>query len=78
MCRTPRTPFASFHTTSVAEDLSIFQVVQPASELVAEIDRLKEKAFQPGLKDSSKASLVQRSLLSITDDFSYTGREFEH
>ena len=78
MRHTPRTPFASFRMTSIAEDLSVLQVVQLASELVAEIDWLREKAFQRGLKDSSKASLTQHSLLPITDDFSYTGREFEH
>jgi len=78
MCHTPQTPFASFCTTSIAEDLSVLQVVKLVPELVAKLNQLREADFYPEEKDSSKASLMQCSLLSITDDFSYTGREFEH
>ena len=78
MRRTPQTPFASFRTTSIAEDLSILRVEDPVPALVEELQRLKESNFDNATKDSSKGSLVKRSLLSITDEFSYTGREFEH
>ena len=78
MRRTPRTPFASFRTTSIAEDLSCLQIVDPVPALSSELKRLKESNFDHALKDSSKASLVKRSLLSNTDDFSYAGQEFEH
>jgi len=78
MRRTPRTPFASFHMTSIAEDLSILQTTDPAPALARELCRLKDSKFDFAEKDSSKGSLVRRSLLSITDNFSYTGREFEH
>ena len=78
MRRTPRTPFASFKTTSVAEDLSILQVVDPVPAWATELRRMRELDFDYGEKDCSAGSLVKRSLLSITDNFSYTGREFEH
>jgi len=78
MRHTPQTPFASFRTTSIAEDLSFPQVVDPTPTLAAELQRLKKSNFNHGKKDSSNASLVKRSLLAITDNFSYTGREFEH
>ena len=52
--------------------------MDPVPALASELKRLKESNFNQALKDSSKASLVKRSLLSITDDFSYAGREFEH
>ena len=78
MCRIPQTPFASFRTTAIAEDLSIFSAVDPTNALAKEFQRLKETNFDFATKDSSKGSLVKRSLLAITDNFSYTGREFEH
>jgi hypothetical protein len=78
MRRTLRTPFASFRTTSIAEDLSILQTTDPAPALARELCLLKDSKFDFAEKDSSKGSLVMWSLLSITDDFSYTGREFEH
>jgi len=78
MRRTPQTPFASFRTTSIAEDLSFPQIVDPVPTLATELQCLKKSNFNHAQKDSSKASLVKRSLLAITDDFSYTGREFEH
>ena len=78
MCCTPQTPFASFHTTSIAEDLSILHVEDLAPALAAELQCLKDSNFDKGTKDSSNGSLVKCSLLSLTDDFSYTGREFEH
>jgi len=43
----------------------------------AEIQRFKDIPSDPLVRDSSKGSLVKYSLLSITDNFSYTGREFE-
>ena len=73
MCRTPQTPFTSFQTTSLAEDLSIFHTVDPMPALAVELQRLKESNFNFAVKDLSKGSLVKHSLLSITDDFSYTG-----
>jgi len=78
MQHTPQTPFASFRTTSIAEDLSFPQIVDPVPTLATELQHLKKSNFNHVQKDSSKASLVKRSLLVITDDFSYTGREFEH
>jgi len=64
--------------TSIAEDLSFLQTMDPIPALATELRRLKESNFNFAQKDSSKALLVKRSLLSITDHFSYTGREFEH
>jgi len=78
MRRTPHTPFTSFRTTSIAEDLSILQTTDPVPALARELCRLKDSKVDFAEKDSTKGSLVRRSLLSITDDFSYTGREFEH
>ena len=78
MRRTPQTPYASFRTSSEAEDLSILQTEIPAPGFVSELQRLRETDFDFAEKDSSKGSLFKRSLLSVTDDFSYTGREFEH
>jgi hypothetical protein len=78
MRRTSRTPYASFHTTSIADDLSVLSVVDPPPSLAAELRKIRQAPFDPSLKDWSKGSLVKHSLLSITDDFSYTGREFEH
>jgi len=75
---TPQTPFASFHTTSIAEDLSFPQIVDPVLTLATELQHLKKSNFNHAQKDSSKALLVKCSLLAITDYFSYTGREFEH
>ena len=78
MRRTPQTPYASFRTSSEAEDLSILQTEIPAPGFVSELQRLRETDFDFAEKDSSKGSLFKRSLLSVTDDFSYMGREFEH
>ena len=78
MCRTPRTPFASFCTTTIAEDLSILSLGNPAPPLAVELQKIKQEHFDPSEKECTKKSLVKRSLLAITDDFSYTGREFEH
>ena len=75
---TPQAPFTSFRTTSIAEDLSFLQVTDPKPTLAAELQRLKKLNFSHGIKDSGNASLVKHSLLSITDNSSYTGREFEH
>ena len=75
---TPLTPFASYRTSTIAEDLSILHVEDPPPAFAEELQRLKESNFDYATKDSSNGSLVKRSLLSITDDFSYTGHEFEH
>ena len=48
-------------------------VEDPAPALAAELQRLKDLDFNKGTKDLSDGSLVKRSLLSLTDDFSYTG-----
>ena len=78
MHRTPRTPYASFQTASIADDLSILSVQDPVPSLAVELQRIKQEHYNPSEKEYGKKSLVKRSLLSITDDFSYTGREFEH
>jgi len=78
MRHTPQTSFASFHTTSIAEDLSILSVGNPSPSLVTELHKIKQECFDPSEKGNGDKSLVKQSLLSITDDFSYTGREFEH
>jgi len=78
MRRTSHTPYTSFHTMSIADDLSVLSVVDPPPSLATELQKIRQAPFDPSLKDWSKGSLVKHSLLSITDDFSYTGREFEH
>ena len=78
MRRTPHTPFASFRTATIAEDLSILQTENPTPAFASELQRLRETDFDFAEKDLNKGSLVKRSLLSVTDNFSYTGREFEH
>jgi len=45
---------------------------------VVELHKIKQKHYDPSEKDCTSKSLVKCSLLSITDDFSYTGCEFEH
>jgi len=39
---------------------------------------MRESYFDYAEKDFSNGSLIKCSLLSVTDDFSYTGHEFEH
>ena len=78
MRRTPRTPYASFCTTSVMDDLSILNVVDPMPPWAAELQRIRQAHYDPSMKDSRDGSLIKYSLLSVTDDFSYTGLEFEH
>ena len=78
MRRIPRTPYASFHTASVADDLSILDVADPSPPWAEELQRLKEARYDPSEKDSRNGSLIKYSLLSVMDDFSYTGTEFEH
>lgn len=46
--------------------------------LAVELQRIRQEHYNPSEKEYSKRSLVKQSLLSITDDFSYTGREFEY
>jgi len=78
MRRTSHTPYASFHTLSIADDLSVLSVVDPPPSLAAELQNFRRVHYDPSLKDWSRGSLIKRSLLSITDDFSYTGHKFEH
>ena len=49
-----------------------------APTLVAELQNIRQAHYDPSVKDYKDKSLVKYSLLSITDDFSYTGFEFEH
>jgi len=78
MHRTPQMPYASFCTASVVDDLSILNVVDPTPAWAAELQRITQAHYDPSEKDSRDGSLIKYSLLSITDDFSYTGLEFEH
>jgi len=78
MRRTPRTPYASFRTTSIVEELSILDVVEPTPSWAAELKRIRQEHYDPSEKDCRNGSLVKYSLLSVTDDFSYTGLEFHH
>jgi hypothetical protein len=78
MWRTPRTPYTSFRTTSITDDLSIHSVEDPIPPLAVELRKIKQEHYNPSEKECVKKSLVKCSLLAITDNFSYTGREFEH
>jgi len=78
MRRTPHMLYASFRTTSVVDDLSILNVVDPMPPWVAELQRMRQAHYNPSMKDIRDRSLIKYSLLSVTDDFSYTGLEFEH
>ena len=78
MRRTPDTPYASFRTTTIAEDLSVPSVVDLVHALAVELQNIKQSRYDPSLKDFQDKSLVKYSLLAVTDDFSYTGSEFEH
>ena len=77
MRRTPQTPYASFRTSSIADDLSVLTIGDPSPSLAVELQKIKQERFNPSEKEYSSKSLVKRSLLSITDDFSYAGHEFE-
>ena len=78
MRRTPNAPYASFRTTTIADDLSVLSVVDPAASIAAELQEIRQARNDPSLKNYSDKSLVKYSLLAVTDDFSYTGFEFEH
>jgi len=78
MRRTPCTPYASFRTTTIADNLSILSLEDPVPSVAVELQKIKQEIFNPSEKECGKKSLIKCSLLSITDDFSYTGREFEH
>ena len=78
MRRTPRTPYTSFRTTSVVDDLSVLNVVEPTPAWAKELQKIRQTPYDPSVKDIRDGSLIKYSLLSVTDDFSYTGREFEH
>jgi len=71
MQHTLQTPYASFCSMYVAEDLSILSVVDPSPSLASELHKIKQEHFDPSEKECSSKSLIKRSLLSITDDFSY-------
>ena len=70
--------FCFIEITSITEDLSILQTVDPVPAWAAELRWMRESNFDYAEKDFSTGSLVKHSLLSITDKFSYTGWEFEH
>jgi len=78
MRRVRLTPYVSFRTTSIADDISILSVVDPTPSLSAELQSIRQELYDPSLKDYTNKSLVKYSLLSVMDDFSYTGSEFEH
>jgi len=78
MRRTSRTPYTSFRTESIADDLSVLSAGSPSPLLAVELHKIKQEHYDPSEKDCTSKSLVKCSLLSITDDFSYAGREFEH
>ena len=73
-----KTPYASFSTSTCVDSVSFLSFAEISPSLKAEIQRIKAIPYDPSARDSSKGSLVKYSLLSITDEFSYTGREFEH
>ena len=77
MRRTPKTPYASFSTSTCANVVSFLSTSEPSRSLREEIRKIKSVPYDPSVRDSSKGSLVKYSLLSVTDNFSYTGREFE-
>jgi len=74
----PKTPYALFSTSTCVDSVSFLSFAEPSPSLKTAIQRIKANPYDPLVRDSSKGSLVKYSLLSITDDFSYTGREFEH
>ena len=53
-------------------------VVDPVHALAVELHNIKQSRYDPSLKDFKDKSLVKYSLLAVTDDFLYTGSEFEH
>jgi len=78
MHHTPRTPYASFSTSMHVDSVSSLFVKELLPPFGVEIQRFKDIPYDPLVRDSSKESLVKYSLLSITDNFSYTGHEFEY
>jgi len=78
MRRTPSTPYASFHMTSIADDLSVPSIVGPVPALAAELQSIRQAYYDPSLKIYRDKSLIKYSLLAVTDDFSYTGFKFKH
>jgi len=73
MRRTPKTPYASFSTSTCADIISFLSTSEPSQSLGEEIRKIKSVPYDPSVRDSSKGSLVKYSLLSVTDNFSYTG-----
>jgi len=59
MWHTPQTPYASFCTTSIAEDLSILSVVDTSPSLAMELYKIKQEHFDPSEKECSSKSLVK-------------------
>ena len=78
MQKIPRTPYASFYSTSVADDLSILNIEDPTPSWAEELQRIRQARYDPSEKDTRDGSLTKYSLLSVVDDFSYTGLEFEY
>ena len=77
MCHTPKTPYASFSTLMCTNVISFSSTSEPSQSLGEEIRKIKSIPYDPLVRDSSKGSLLMHSLLSVTDNFSYTRQEFE-
>ena len=77
MQKIPCMPYASFYSTSVADDLSILNIEDPMPSWAEELQRIRQAHYDPSEKDTQDGSLAKYSLLSVVDDFSYTGSEFE-
>ena len=77
MRRMPKTPYALFSTSTHASVVSFLSTSEPSHTLGEEIWKIKGIPYDAWVRDSSKGSLMKYSLLSITDNFSYTWREFK-
>lgn len=79
--RTPYTPYGSYMTRSIIEDLAIFGSAPDNTQEGIDIDAYDGLNFDPSLveifDDEKIGSLLKHSLLKSTDSFSYVGREFE-
>lgn len=78
MRKIPRTPYASFYSTFITDDLSILNIEDPTPSWAEELQRIGQACYDPSEKDTQDGSLAKYSLLSVVDDFSYTGSEFEY
>ncbi|GLB42560.1 putative transposition, RNA-mediated [Lyophyllum shimeji] len=72
----PPTPYGSYSTRSIVEDLPVF-----GSSPSRRIEQYDGMNFDPsGIEQGNEiqGSLLRRSLLRTVDTFGYIGREFEH